>query len=138
MKMSAGQYDLKRREEQEDRQGKSGLELDVIDHYNGSVRSVRSLSGGESFLASLSLALGMAEEIQSSASGVQLDALFVDEGFGTLDEETLQQAMAALQSLAGNKLVGIISHVPELRREIDRQILVEKAHSGGSTASVRV
>lgn len=138
MKMSGGKYDLKRRDTDQDRQGKSGLELDVIDHYNGSVRSVKSLSGGESFLASLALALGMAEEVQTSASGVQLDTLFVDEGFGSLDEDALRQAMEALQSLAAeNRLVGIISHVAELRREIDRQIVVEKTPAGGSVATVR-
>jgi len=138
MRMSGGKYDLKRRDSEQDRQGKSGLELDVIDHYNGSLRSVKSLSGGESFLASLALALGMAEEVQTSASGVQLDTLFVDEGFGSLDEDTLRQAMEALQSLAaGNRLVGIISHVAELRREIDRQIVVEKTPAGGSVATLR-
>lgn len=138
MKMSGGKYDLKRRDSEQDRQGKSGLELDVIDHYNGSLRSVKSLSGGESFLASLALALGMAEEVQTSASGVQLDTLFVDEGFGSLDEDTLRQAMEALQSLAAeNRLVGIISHVAELRREIDRQIVVEKTPTGGSVAALR-
>ena len=133
MQMSGGKYDLKRRETADDNRGQSGLELDVIDHTNGSVRSVKTLSGGESFIASLCLALGLSEEIQMSAGGIRLDTMFVDEGFGTLDEETLQQAMRALNSLSeNNRLIGIISHVAELRREIDRQIVVEKVRSGGS------
>ena len=133
MQMSGGKYDLKRRETADDNRGQSGLELDVIDHTNGNVRSVKTLSGGESFIASLCLALGLSEEIQMSAGGIRLDTMFVDEGFGTLDEETLQQAMHALNSLSeNNRLIGIISHVTELRREIDRQIVVEKVRSGGS------
>lgn len=136
--MSGNQYDLKRRENADSRRGKLGLDLDVIDHYNGTVRSVKSLSGGESFIASLSLALGMSEEIQAAAGGVQLDTMFVDEGFGSLDEDALGQAMRALQGLTGDsRLVGIISHVGQLRREIDRQIIVTKAPFGGSTAEVR-
>lgn len=139
MKMSGNQYDLKRRESFGGLQSMSGLELDVIDHYNGSIRSVKTLSGGESFLASLSLALGLAEEIQAMAGGIRLDSLFVDEGFGSLDDETLRQAMKALHGLTeGNRLVGIISHVSELRREIDRQIVVTKEKSGGSKATVIV
>ena len=133
MKMSSGKYDLKRRDIKDDNRGQSGLDLDVIDHTNGSIRSVKSLSGGESFIASLSLALGLSEEIQTSAGGIRLDTMFVDEGFGSLDEETLQQAMRALKSLSEtNRLIGIISHVADLRREIDRQIVVEKLRSGGS------
>ena len=117
----------------------TGLELDVIDHYNGTHRSVKSLSGGESFIASLSLALGLAEEVQASAGGIRLETMFVDEGFGSLDEDTLQQAMDALSSLTEeNRLVGIISHVAELRQRIDRQILVAKAKTGGSTARIVV
>ena len=132
--MSDGPYTLKRREDFEDKRTQVGLDLDVIDHYNGSVRSVKTLSGGESFKASLSLALGLSDEIQCSAGGIQLDTMFVDEGFGSLDEETLQQAMRALNSLSeNNRLIGIISHVAELRRAIDRQIIVRKVRTGGST-----
>ena len=137
MIMSGGQYELKRRREAENNVSQSGLELNVIDHYNGTERSVKTLSGGESFKASLSLALGLSDEIQSSAGGVQLDTMFVDEGFGSLDEESLHQAMRALVSLAdGNRLVGIISHVSELKSRIDRQIVVTKAPSGGSRAEI--
>ena len=133
MQMSGGKYDLVRRETADDNRGQSGLELDVIDHTNGTNRSVKTLSGGESFIASLCLALGLSEEIQMSAGGIRLDTMFVDEGFGSLDEETLQQAMRALNSLSEtNRLIGIISHVAELRRAIDRQIVVRKARGGGS------
>lgn len=137
--MSGGQYDLVRRKEYQKNQ-QSGLDLDVVDHYNGTTRSVSTLSGGESFMASLSLALGLSDEIQESAGGVQLDALFVDEGFGSLDEETLDQAMKAIQTLAedGDRIVGIISHVTELQNRIDRQLLVRKMKSGGSTATINI
>ena len=137
MRMSGGKYDLIRRETADDLRAQSGLDLDVIDHYNGSVRSVKTLSGGESFIASLSLALGLSEEIQMSAGGIRLDTMFVDEGFGSLDEETLQQAMRALHSLTeNNRLIGIISHVADLRRAIERQIVVRKEKSGGSFAQI--
>ena len=137
MQMSGGKYDLKRREGAAKNGGQNGLDLDVIDHYNGSERSVKTLSGGETFLASLSLALGLSEEIQSSAGGVQMDTLFVDEGFGSLDEETLRQAMRVLRELSeGDRLIGIISHVSELRREIDRQIVVTRSPDGASRAKI--
>ena len=136
--MSGNQYELKRHKPQGS-QAQSGLDLDVVDHYNGTERSVKSLSGGESFMASLSLALGLSDEIQSSAGGVRLDTMFVDEGFGSLDEESLDQAMNALASLAeGNRLVGIISHVSNLKERIDKQIVVKKTPSGGSVASIVV
>ena len=139
MTMSGGQYELKRRREAENNRSQSGLDLDVIDHYNGTERSVKTLSGGESFKASLSLALGLSDEIQASAGGVKLDTMFVDEGFGSLDEESLDQAMRALSGLAdGNRLVGIISHVGELKNRIDKQIIVTKDKSGGSRATIVV
>lgn len=125
--MSSGQYELVRRRENKSRVGKSGLELDVIDHYNGSVRSAKTLSGGETFQASLSLALGLSDEIQANAGGVQLDTMFVDEGFGSLDEEALDQAVRALKELSGgSRQVGIVSHVPELKERIDKKILVKR------------
>ncbi len=137
MVMTDGQYELKRRREAANNRSKSGLDLDVIDHYNGSERSVKTLSGGESFKASLSLALGLADEIQSSAGGIKLDTMFVDEGFGSLDEQSLEQAIKALTSLAdGERLVGIISHVSELKERIERQIIVKKDRSGGSFAEI--
>ena len=137
--MSGNQYELKRQKTAESNQSQSGLELDVLDHYNGTERSVKTLSGGEAFKASLSLALGLSDEIQSSAGGIRLDTMFVDEGFGSLDEESLDQAMNALASLAeGNRLVGIISHVSNLKERIDKQIVVKKTPSGGSVASIVV
>lgn len=135
--MTGGQYDLLRRKEAASKMGQSGLDLDVIDHYNGTERSVKSLSGGESFKASLALALGLSDEIQSSAGGIQLDTMFIDEGFGSLDEDSLAQAMNALASLASsNKLIGIISHVGELKQKIDKQIIVKKDKTGGSRAEI--
>lgn len=137
--MTDGQYELKRRQEASGRQKKSGLELDVIDHHNGSERSVTTLSGGESFMASLSLALGLSDEITSSSGGVRLDTMFVDEGFGSLDEDTLQQALHALITLTeSNRLVGIISHVSELKEKIDKQIVVTKEKSGESSLKIVV
>jgi len=125
--MSSGQYELKRDEEGENRREKAGLELSVIDHYNGTERSVKTLSGGESFQASLALALGLSDEIQCSAGGIQMESMFVDEGFGSLDEEALGQAMKALIRLTeGNCLVGIISHVPGLKDQIEKKIVVTK------------
>jgi len=136
MIMSNGQYELKRTEIAANNQTHSGLDLSVVDHYNGTERDVKTLSGGESFKASLSLALGMSDEIQSSAGGIRLDTMFVDEGFGSLDSESLEQALKALSSLTeGNKLVGIISHVEELKR-IEKQIVVTKSGVGGSRVEV--
>ncbi len=140
MTMSSGQYELKRQEEGDNKREKAGLELNVIDHYNGTERSVKTLSGGESFQASLSLALGLSDEIQSCAGGIRLDAMFVDEGFGSLDEESLNQAVKALAGVAeGNRMVGIISHVSELKERIDRKIVVAKSRSrDGIGSSVEV
>ena len=135
--MSSGQYELKRAEVADNQRSQSGLDLWVIDHYNGTVRSVRTLSGGEAFKASLSLALGLSDEIHASAGGIRLDTLFVDEGFGSLDEESLNQAINALNSLTeGNRLVGIISHVGELKDRIDRKIIVKKDKALGSVAII--
>ena len=139
MIMTDGQYELRRRDAAEDMRSQSGLELDVVDHWNGTVRSVKTLSGGETFKASLCLALGLSDEVQSSAGGIRLDAMFVDEGFGSLDEDSLAQAMQALTDLTeSRRLVGIISHVAELRDRIDRQIIVTKDRNGGSSVRISV
>lgn len=137
-KMSGGQYDLKRRTTAGSKQGKSGLELDIIDHINATERSVNTLSGGEAFLASLALALGLSDEVQMS-TGIRLDTLFVDEGFGSLDSESLAKAYCTLVGLTeGNRLVGIISHVSELKERVERQIVVSKSPTGESTARIVV
>lgn len=136
MTMSSGQYELKREEDNENRREKAGLELCVIDHYNATERSVKTLSGGETFEASLSLALGLSDEIQSYAGGIQMDSMFVDEGFGSLDEEALGQAMKALVQLTeGNRLVGVISHVAELKEKIERKIIVTKSRGRDGVSS---
>lgn len=138
MQMTAGQYELERIGA-ENQRSQSGLDLGVIDHYNGTRRSVKTLSGGESFKASLALALGLSDEVQSSAGGIRLDTLFLDEGFGSLDEESLEQAIRVLAGLTeGDRLVGIISHVGALKDRIDRQIVVHKARTGGSTVELVV
>ena len=137
-KMSGGQYDLKRRRGAANKQSQSGLELDIVDHINTTERSVNTLSGGEAFLASLALALGLSDEVQMS-TGIRLDTLFVDEGFGSLDSEALSKAYSTLAGLTeGNRLVGIISHVSELKERIDKQILVTKLKSGGSTTQILI
>lgn len=138
--MTGGQYELARQTEAGDKRSSYALNLDVIDHYGDvSRRSVKTLSGGESFLASLALALGLSDLIQEQSGGVQLDTLFVDEGFGSLDAESLEKALQTLEELgAEHRLVGIISHVEELEQRIDKQIDVKKLPSGGSTATLRV
>lgn len=136
MVMSGGQYELRRRTNYGGN-SQSGLELNVLDHYNGKERDVHSLSGGEQFKASLSLALGLSDEIQASAGGIQLDTMFVDEGFGSLDDRSLEQALKALNELTeGNRLIGIISHVAELKK-IDRQIVVTKDNENFSRVSYK-
>lgn len=137
MKMTDGRFELLRAKEAGNQRSQSGLELNVLDHYHmsrdGGSRSVKSLSGGESFLAALSLALGMSEEVSANAGGIETDALFVDEGFGTLDEAALDRAIRALQELTtANRIVGIISHVPELKNRCERQIVVKRDKLKGS------
>ena len=137
-KMSGGQYDLKRRRNADNKQSRSGLDLDIVDHINATERSVNTLSGGEAFLASLALALGLSDEVQMS-TGIHLDTLFVDEGFGSLDSSALSKAYQTLAGLTeGNRLVGIISHVSELKERIDRQIVVSKGPDGSSHAELIV
>ena len=135
--MSDGQYEFVRTSEAGDKRHLSGLDLSVLDHYSGTERSVNTLSGGESFMASLSLALGLSDEVQASAGGIRLDTMFVDEGFGSLDSETLEKAIRTLTELSDDdKLVGIISHVDALKSRIEKQIVVTKDRDAGSRASV--
>ena len=134
--MSSGQYELYRQEDSLGRKSNTFLDLEVLDNYTGHRRPVGNLSGGESFKASLSLALGLSDTVSSNNGGVQMDALFVDEGFGTLDRRSMDSAMEILISLTGsNKLVGIISHREELMENIPQQIKVKKT-KGGSQITV--
>ncbi|MCQ2531872.1 MAG: SMC family ATPase [Saccharofermentans sp.] len=137
LKMTNGQYELIHRTEPTSKQGQVGLDLDAFDHYDNAIRDVGSLSGGEKFLASLALALGLADVIQDNNGGVKLDSMFVDEGFGSLDDETLNHAYKALSSLSqGDRMVGLISHVTEIKNRIDKQIVVKKLN--GKNRSVEI
>lgn len=130
--MSEQRYYLLRKEESENKKTSSGLDLEILDEWTGKRRNIRSLSGGESFKAALSLALGLSDVIQNKKGGICVDTIFIDEGFGTLDGDSLNKAIQIIQdlSLDGNKLVGIISHVEELKEQIDQKIEVYKDHTG--------
>lgn len=130
--MSAGQFELRMVGEEQAGEGKNrGLDLMVYSNVTGQEREVRTLSGGESFMAALSLALGMADQIQENSASINLDVMFIDEGFGSLDEHSRDQAVRVLQQMAGgSKLIGIISHVTELKQEIEDQLLVSKDEEG--------
>lgn len=137
LSMTGGQYELVRKKGASNQKSQSGLELDIKDYYNGSLRSVQTLSGGETFMASLALALGLSDEIQMGTGGIKLDTMFVDEGFGSLDDEMLSKAIEVLSGLTeGNRLVGIISHIKELEQRIDKQIVVTKDMAGGSRVEI--
>lgn len=128
-----GRFELMRQTEAASHVGQTGLDLEVLDNYTGKVRDASSLSGGESFEASLSLALGLSDTVQAHAGGIRLDTMFIDEGFGSLDQETLQAAIRMLTTLTGDdKLVGIISHVEDLKASIDRKIIVSRGRNGSS------
>ena len=129
--MSDGQFELYRQEESLGKKSNTFLDLEVLDNYTGHRRPVGNLSGGESFKASLSLALGLSDTVSSNLGGIQMDALFIDEGFGTLDKKSIDNAMDILMNLSGkNKLVGIISHREELKENIPQQIRITKTKDG--------
>lgn len=129
--MSRGRYELHRRREPVSQKSAAGLDLEIFDHYTGTTRAVSTLSGGESFLASLALALGLSDVVQSYSGGIRLDAIFVDEGFGTLDPESLDFAIRALKDLQqAGRLVGIISHVAELKEWIDARLELRATQTG--------
>ena len=123
--LTSGRYQFESKEEQGSSKKKTGLEINIFDDNVGRIRSVNTLSGGESFIASLSLALSLAEIIQEEAGGIKINAMFIDEGFGTLDEESLEMAVRALENVEGNeRIIGIISHVSELKERIPQQLQV--------------
>lgn len=135
--MTNNQYELRRKLTATNKISSTGLELEVIDYFNNSIRDASSLSGGEAFKASLALALGLSDEVQNNSGGIKIDTMFIDEGFGSLDENSLNQAIKTLADLdQGNKLVGIISHVNELKEKIDNQIVITKVDSGGSKVKI--
>ena len=128
--MTAGRYSLVHSDARKGG-GKSGLGLLACDSWTGLDRDTSTLSGGETFLASLALALGLADVVTAEAAGTPMEALFVDEGFGTLDEDTLEEVMTVLDGLReGGRMVGIVSHVSELRQRIPAQVHVRKGHHG--------
>ena len=131
--LTDGMFVLRVKEEARNMRSHAGLDLDVLDRSTGLWRDVSTLSGGESFMASLALALGLADTVQSRSGGVRLDAMFIDEGFGTLDENSLRQAMELLTRLAGGRrLVGVISHMAELKERIDKKVVVTKTAAGSA------
>lgn len=133
LKMSDGRYELVRRREPGGGRRPSGLDLEVYDDYTGESRSVATLSGGESFIAALSLALGLSDVVQAQSGGIRLDTLFVDEGFGTLDSESLEMAVSTLMDLQrAGRMVGVISHVSELREQMDVRIDISKGKAGST------
>ena len=132
LEMSAGQYELRMYRLEKAGEGKNhGLDLMVYSTVTGKEREVRTLSGGESFMAALSLALGIADQIQQSCTAIHLDMMFIDEGFGSLDEHSRNQAVRVLKRMAGgSKMIGMISHVTELKQEVEEQLLVTKDQEG--------
>lgn len=135
--MTQGRYEMQRRRKAENNRSQTGLDIDIMDYYTGKIRSVKTLSGGESFLGALALALGMSDVIQSYAGGVRVETVFIDEGFGSLDSTALEQAIDVLARLSdGDRLIGIISHVAELKDRIHRQIVVGRSASGSNAKLV--
>jgi exonuclease SbcC len=131
--MSDGRYLLQHTDAKAARGAKSGLGLEVVDQWTGFRRDTSTLSGGESFMASLSLALGLADVVQQEAGGVEIETLFVDEGFGSLDEQSLEQVMDALEGLRdGGRVVGLVSHVAEMKQRIGAQLQVLKGRNGST------
>ena len=138
--MTSDRFELVLSSKMRDGRTSYGLDLDVMDAFTGRMRPANTLSGGETFKASLSLALGLSDAVQAASGGIKIDTLFVDEGFGTLDAESMRSAMQVLDQLStdGNRLVGIISHVPALKDNIDRRIVVTNASMGGRGSSLRI
>ena len=137
-RMSNGRYQLIHTDERARGERRAGLELRVVDGWTGQQRAPGTLSGGETFLASLALALGLADVVAAEAGGSRLETLFIDEGFGTLDERTLDEVLDVLDTLReGGRTVGIVSHVPELRQRIPSRLLVVKGRNGSHVEQQR-
>jgi exonuclease SbcC len=135
--MSSGRYELVRVDEGVTRSERAGLTIAVLDRHTGEQRNARSLSGGETFYTSLALALGLADVVRAEAGGVDLDTLFIDEGFGSLDADTLDQVMTVIDELRERgRTVGIVSHVSELKDRIAERIEVRRLADGSSTLRV--
>jgi DNA repair protein SbcC/Rad50 len=134
MKMSSGRYELMRKTDI-GLQKNHGLDLDIKDHWNGKSRDVKTLSGGESFMASLALSLALSDETEAESGGIHIDSVFIDEGFGSLDSDSLDNALSVLASQAGGRSIGIISHIDALKEKIDKKIVVKKGRTT-STAQV--
>ena len=135
--MSSGRYELRRTDEGRNKRDRSGLTLAVIDRHTGEERSAASLSGGETFYTSLALALGLADVVRAQAGGVDLDTLFIDEGFGSLDADTLDQVMGVIDDLRDRgRVIGIVSHVTELKDRVPERLEVCRLPDGSSAVKV--
>lgn len=134
--LSNNRYQFELPEEARDRRSNRGLDINVYDNETGESRSTDTLSGGETFIAALSIALSLSEVVQNSSRGVPIDALFIDEGFGSLDQETLQKAMQVLEEIGENRLVGVISHIEEMKATIRQQLVIKKTGNGRSQVKV--
>lgn len=135
--MTEGRYGLSKVKEVSDKRKKNSLDIEVFDHYTGKCRSVKTLSGGESFKAALALALGLSDVVSSHAGGMDMDILFIDEGFGSLDEGSVETAVDTLMSISGNnRMIGIISHVGELKEKIEQQLVIEKTAEGSRIQAI--
>ena len=129
-KISEGRYIMKVNTEKESNRGAKGLDIDVFDSFTGKSRPCNTLSGGETFMASISLALAISDTVQTKKGGIQLESLFIDEGFGSLDENSLEKAISILDEIRDSRIIGIISHVAELKTRIKSSIEIEKTTSG--------
>ncbi|MFD1418830.1 AAA family ATPase [Companilactobacillus keshanensis] len=134
--LSNNRYSFEIAAQGSDKRTDHGLDINVYDNETGATRSSDTLSGGETFIAALSIALSLSEVVQSSANGVKIDALFIDEGFGSLDDETLEKAMSALENIGQNRMVGVISHIDAMKTTIGQQVLIKKIGDGRSTVKI--
>lgn len=135
--LTKGRYEFLLNTTQESGRRDTGLDIDVFDFATGTIRSTKTLSGGETFIAALSIALSLSDVVQNTTNGAMIDALFIDEGFGSLDKDTLEQAMEALEKIGENRMVGVISHVEEMKERIGQQLIIKKLGNGSSQLSIR-